>query len=173
MLRSVSPYPIRVLVLAAAVLAWTNCLSQEDADTTEVMAYSLTEAGFSKYRQATQKLQALPDGMSGNCDTDLGSMSIDESAAMFNTIPGAAAAIQSAGMTTREYVVFSWALIHNALAAWVAGQPGGSLPAGASQANVDFVRSHEAELQELNTSQQGDGCEDEEEMEFGEDDYEE
>ena len=63
-------------------------------------------------------------------------------------MPGAEAAVRSAGMTTHEYVEFLWSLIFTGLAAWASGEPGGQLPAGASQANVDFYKKHEAALKE-------------------------
>ena len=46
------------------------------------------------------------------------SQSIDQSAAKLNAAPDAKAAIQSAGMTARDYIVFSWSLVHNGWAAW-------------------------------------------------------
>ena len=60
--------------------------------------------------------------------------------------PGAQAAIQSAGMTSREYVVFMFSMMQNGMAAWALSQPGGKLPPGVSQANVDFFRKHEAAM---------------------------
>jgi hypothetical protein len=78
--------------------------------------------------------------------------------AKLNASPGAKAAIQSAGMTTREYVVFSWSLLQTGLAAWAVDQPGGKLPPGASKANVDFYKKNEAALQQLEGA--GGDCED-------------
>jgi hypothetical protein len=77
--------------------------------------------------------------------------------ARIDAVPGARDAIGSAGMTTREYVVFSWSLLQNGLAAWAISQPGGKLPPGVSKANVDFYKKHEAELQRLE-GQKSDDC---------------
>lgn len=151
---------LRRILLLAACLCSTAALAQDelDADTREVLAYTLSDAGLAKYIQATNNLAALADGMPGACDDDTGEGSIDEMAASLNAWPGASGAIRSAGMSTREYVVFSMSLVHNAIAAWSASQPGGSLPPGASQANADFVMRHEADLQGLNASAAGDDC---------------
>jgi len=79
-------------------------------------------------------------------------------AAKINAVPGAQAAIQSAGMPTREYIVFMWSMMQNGMAAWALTQPGGKLPPGISQSNVDFYKRHEAEMTALGDQP---GCEDE------------
>jgi hypothetical protein len=96
----------------------------QDRDAREVQGHVLTDAGLAKYTQATKKIAALPGG---DCDDD-DSQSIDQMTAKLNASPGARAAIQSAGMTTREYVVFTWSLLQTGLAAWAVDQPGGKLP---------------------------------------------
>jgi hypothetical protein len=118
----------------------------QDADTQEVLRYTLTEAGLTKYINATKKLATLPDSCE---DEDADANSIADLVAKIDGTPGAKAAIQSTGMTTREYAVFSLAMIHNGLAAWAVSQPGGKLPPGVSQANVDFLKRNEAKTKEL------------------------
>ncbi len=66
--------------------------------------------------------------------------------AKINSRPGAQAAIQSAGMTSREFVVFMFSMLQNGMAAWALKQPGGKLPPGISQANVDFFNKHETAM---------------------------
>lgn len=131
----------------------------QDADTREVQAYALTDAGLAKYTRATESLVALPGAA---CDDGQQAQSIRAMAARLDSIPGARAAIQAAGMTTREYVVFSWSLLQTGLAAWAVSQPGGKLPAGVSQSNVDFYKKHEAQLKRLERLKADDECEDEE-----------
>src|SRR5262245_7934776 len=124
-----------------------------DADTQEVMAYTLTEAGLSKFTKAAQNLASLPNGGPDQCDndddSDSESNSISDLAAKIDAFPGARAAVQSAGMTSHEYVVFTMSLLQNGLAAWALKQPGGKLPPGVKQANVDFVNSHGPQLDKL------------------------
>jgi hypothetical protein len=150
--------PFRVLAAFAFLLPQAG--AAQDRDTQEVQRYVLTGAALAKYRQAATKLAALP-GSGGSCDDDGDDdESIAGGVAKLEAVPGARAAIQSSGMTTREYVVFSWSIVHNTLAAWVVSQPGGKLPAGTSQANVNFVNQHEAELKSLPKAKEAD-CDEE------------
>jgi hypothetical protein len=152
------------VLLAAAVMMLTmpRFASSQDADTQEVLRYTLTDSGLAKYVQATRQLAALPGGVPGNCDDeDTESASLDEVVARVDAVPGAKAAIQSAGLSTREYMLFSLSLLQNGMAAWATSQPGGTLPPGVSKSNVDFVKKHDAELKQLEgLSKQGD-CGDE------------
>jgi hypothetical protein len=84
---------------------------------------------------------------------------LSESVGRIDAVPAAKAAIHSAGMTTREYVVFGLSLFQNGVAAWALDQPGGQLPPGVSRANVDFCRKHEAAIQKLRTLTKGDSDE--------------
>lgn len=139
------------LVGAALLFATPQIARAQDADTAEVQRYLLTDAGLAKYSQATKKLASLPrDSAACSDDGDgSGSQSIDQMAAKLGAVPGAKAAVQAAGMSLREYVVFSMSLLQNGLAAWALDQPGGKLPQGVSKANVDFVRKHDAQLKQL------------------------
>lgn len=156
-----------LLAASTMLLALPHGASAQDADTQEVLRYTLTDAGLAKYIQATKKLVALPG--SGCDDEDSESQqSLDDMVAKIETAPGAKAAIQSAGMTPREYVVFSMSLLHNGLAAWAVNQPGGKLPPGVSKANVDFVNSHGAQLAPLEDLKPEDACGEEAEEEVPE-----
>ncbi len=144
--------------LAAAALLVPSISAAQDADTKEILAYVLTDAGLAKYTAATKKLAALESANPGACDEDSEASSINEMTAKLNAAPGAKAAIQSSGLSTREYVVLSWSIMQNALAAW-AMSAGGTLPAGASKANVDFYRKHEAEIHQMEGLKSS-GCDD-------------
>jgi hypothetical protein len=139
------------LIGAALLLAGSHAARAQDADTAEVQRYVLTDAGLAKYSQATKKLASLPRDPAACSDEGdgSGSQSIDQMAAKLGAVPGAKAAVQAAGMSLREYVVFSMSLLQNGLAAWALDQPGGKLPQGVSKANVDFVRKHDAQLKQL------------------------
>ncbi len=156
-------------ILAALAMLQPGIAFSQDRDTQEIQRYVLTEAALAKYKQAARKLATLPAEATGACDDGDAAQSIAEVAARLDAVPAAKSAITSAGMTTREYVVFSFSLINNGLAAWAVSQPGGKLPPGTSQANVDFYKRHAAELESLPTSNE-DSCNEEE---AAEDDYSE
>jgi len=145
------------LAVAALLLTGPEVAGAQDKDAAEVQRYVLSDAALAKYSAATKNLAALPRG---DCtDDDSESQSIDQVAAKLAAAPGAKAAVQSAGMTPREYVVFSLSLFQNGLAAWALDQPGGKLPPGVSKANVDFVKRHGAELKRLEGVRPDGGCE--------------
>lgn len=160
--------------LAASCVAWAALsfpggTAAQDADAREVQRYVLTGAGLAKYTQATKKLAQLPAGKTQGCsdasddgDDDGGAdeQSIGSMVAKLESVPGAKAAVQGAGLTVREYVVFTLSLLQNGLAAWAVQQPGGKLPPGVAKANVDFVQAHDAELKQLQQYSRKDACPD-------------
>ena len=146
-----------LMVAAFAIALFIAAPSRAD-DTAEVASYKLTEAGLSKYMQATRNLVPLGKELA-NCDDDT-AMTLDAMVARLDAVPGAGAAIASAGMTTREYVVFGWAIVHNGMAAWLADQPDGTLPPDTSPANVEFYKAHEAALTEFAEQVDSDDCAD-------------
>lgn len=132
--------------------------SDAGSDAREIDAYRLTEAGLAKYTKATQNLGSLAKQMSEACDDerddsesedDGNAKSIDESVASFEAIPGVRTAMQSAGITTREYIVFTFSVFQSGMAAWVLDQPGGKLPPNVAMDNVNFYRKHEDALKKL------------------------
>jgi hypothetical protein len=157
-----------VLVTVASVILLAPVVSVAqgfpDRDAREISSYVLTEAALAKYIRASGNLKTAAQGMPDNCDSE-SAQSLDEMAARMDAQPGAQAAIQSAGMTTREYLVFSLSLFQNAMAAWAVSQPGGTLPPEVSKANVDFYRAHEQALQKLGPQQGADTCSDRDEAE--------
>jgi hypothetical protein len=140
------------IVASLAIAAAQSPAFAQDRDTREVSAYVMTEAGLARYTQATENLAAVPD--TGCADSASDEMSIDDQAAQIDAAPGAAAAIRAAGMTTREYVVFSWSLLQTGLAVWGQEQSG-TLPADANKANVDFYRKHRADWARLEAMKSG------------------
>ena len=64
-------------------------------------------------------------------------------------MPGAKAAVKSAGLTSREYVVFAFSLIENAYASYALEQPGGKLPPGVSMTNIEFLRKNSGVIEQL------------------------
>ena len=148
----------RALLSAFMALALPQFVAAEDADTKEVQSYILTASALAKYTDATQRLAALPASANACDEEDAETQTLAQIAAKLDAAPGAKAAIQAAGMTSREYVVFSMSLLHNGLAAWAVSQPGGKLPPGVSNANLDFMKKHDAELKGLEALKPRDDC---------------
>jgi hypothetical protein len=156
-------YAVLLTAISIALLAPAVAVAQgfPNRDAREISSYALTETALAKYTQATANLGDMSKQVLGNCDDDdgEGASSLNESAARIDAVPGAQAAIRSAGMTTREYVVVTWSLFEAGMAAWALEQPGGTIPPGVSRANVDFVRAHKASLEKLDNQGGSDLCE--------------
>jgi hypothetical protein len=159
----------KAFVVAAAIGLATPCIAaSSDSDHREISAYVLTETGLAKFKQATEKLSAVPgacERMDDGDDEGSGKESLDQMVAKLNAVPGAHAALQSAGMPTREYVIFMFSIIQSGMSAWAQGQ-NGKLPPGVSQANVDFFKKHEAEMEAIGDD---DPCDDDLAEEEGDD----
>jgi hypothetical protein len=132
-------------------------------DEQEIQNYVLTDAGLAKYSRAARQLAVMDAEQTGACEESEDgddAQTISDVVAKMDRHPAAKNAITSAGMNTREYVVFSFALLQTGLAAWAVDQPGGKLPPGTSKANLEFFRNHQAELQQLEGLNRGDDCDD-------------
>ena len=140
-----------VLILIVALLGPQASSAQNfpASDSREISSYALTETGLTKYTQALKNLGPLEKKLSGDCDDSEGAKMLADSVAKLNAVPGAQAAVKSAGMTSREYVVFSLSLFQTGMAAWALDQPGGKLPPGVSRSNADFYKQHAAAIQKL------------------------
>lgn len=153
---------VRILpvIAAIALMIPASAQAQVSRDTQEINAYVLTDAGVARYLKASEALKLAKGSMPSDCDDsdDSNGKSIDEMVAKLNTIPAARAAIQSSGMTTREYFVFTMSLFQTGMASWALAQPGGKLPPGVSMANVNFYRQHEAAMSRLGSDSESDEC---------------
>lgn len=158
--------PLRALWLAIC-LAWFPCSAVlADADSREVGAYRLTDAGLQKYLQAVRNLSELGAHAPGTCDdegADDGDdvTSIDAAVARIVATPGASKALQSAGMAPREFVVFSMSVLQAGLASWALEQPGGTLPPDVRMENVNFFRKNQAAMDKARQESTPGRCEDE------------
>jgi len=148
------------LGLAVGLLLASLSIAQSlpDRDTQEVSSYVLSEAALAKYTRAVANLQPLMKSMAQGCDDDQTAASLNAMAVRMDAVAGVKAAIQSAGMTTREYLVFSLSVFQNGLAAWALSQPGGKLPAGVQMSNVNFYRAHEAAFKQLGEQSKAADC---------------
>lgn len=149
-----------------------------DADTREISAYKLTDAGLAKFGNATRRLDEAVQRSPDLCDdraSDDGddAKTLDQLVAKLDADPRIRQAIQSAGMSTREYAVFSFAAMQAGMAAWALDQPGGKLAPGIAMDNVNFYRRNAATLTKIGEeSNAADSCEDESESGGDEEDVE-
>lgn len=152
-----------LLVTVAVALALVAPMAAEaqnlaDHDINEIASYMLTEAALAKYTKAVHKLQPLMGQLPKDCDQDESPQSLNGMAARMDGVPGVKSVLKAAGMTSREYLVFSWSMFQNGLAAWSLEQPGGKLPPRVKMANVNFYRAHEAELKKLGELTKHEDC---------------
>lgn len=135
-----------MLALLAPLVAGAQNLADRDAK--EVADYVLTESALKKYTQAVRNLQPFMGQVPQDCD-DENPKSLNDLSARLDGAPQVKSALKAAGMTSREYLLFSLSVFQNGMAAWALAQPGGQLPPGVKMANVTFYRAHEAELTKL------------------------
>ena len=151
-----------VLALAALLLGTPGRSTAQDADSREVAAYRLSEATLAKFLRASRAMAAAAkpapadtgddaedrdDDDDDDDDDAEDSKSIAEIAAFYDANPAARRAITGAGLTTREYVVFSFALFQAGMGAWLVEQQGWSkLPPDVARTNVEFYQRHKAQL---------------------------
>jgi len=143
--------PLVTIVSALALLVPMAVEAQglTDRDAKEISDYVLTDAALAKYTQAVRKLQPLKEQLQQDCDREDAQESLNGMAARMDKVSGVKSALKDAGMTSREYLVFSLSVFENGMAAWALEQPGGKLPPGVKMANVNFYRAHKAELEKL------------------------
>ncbi len=133
-----------------------------DRDTREINGYRLTDAALGKYTQAQARVAKLAQQSPGICDDadEDSAKSIDQLVAKLDATAGVRAAIQSAGMTTREYVIFSLAVFQAGMADWALSQPGAKLPAGVAMENATFYRQHQAAMKKMGETAKASECKD-------------
>ena len=142
--------PTVTVAFALALLApMAAAQNLADRDAKEVADYVLTEAALAKYTKAAHKLHPLKEQLQQDCDREDAPESLHGMAARMDAVPAVKSALQAAGMTSREYLLFSFSLFQNGMAAWALEQPGGALPPGTKPANVNFYRTHKADLEKL------------------------
>ena len=123
----------------------------------EVASYRMTAANLSKFISATQALKELEDE---NIDfeerlemEDPEDLDVDRIAAVFDGEPRVRSAIRGAGLTSREYVTFLFAMMQ-AMFGSIAVQMGGEqalddMPNGVLKDNIRFFLANQAAFQAL------------------------
>jgi hypothetical protein len=144
--------------LAAVVVAPGVATAQPkgNGDMATLAAYRLTEARLEQFDRANRAMievakdpavrrqaEALKDD-----DYEEEAKTIAEIAARMDRIPAVKKAIESSGMSSREYATFQLSLFQAFMAVAMQEMQGGKgqLPEGTPAENVAFVRKHKARL---------------------------
>lgn len=144
------------LVLAAAVAGDVRpaAAQRPEPDSAEVAAYRMTEAALARVRTASQAvidtlgLDPAGGGPTGG-DAPKGSGVVTRLAHEFSRRPAMLAAVESSGLTIREFTLF-WLSV--AFSQMVADAGEGALPpqlAWYPTENVEFYRRHREEIDAL------------------------
>ena len=156
-----------VLVLVFALLAavcgeQAHSATGGDADLRELSRYQLTMADVRKFEAANANLAKHPKEEQDDDDAeDEGdNESLDEMAARIESNPIARKAVEAAGLSARQYVVITMALLQASLAQYAVEQgadPGKiARETGVNPANIRFVKEHKAELEQMKNLRSGD-----------------
>jgi len=141
------PYVLAAIVAVAH--ASVAAAQSDDPDIKEINAYRLSEAKLAKFVQASRNLVAAvdanPELKSGELQKE--NPSLGEMAAFYDSKPPVKRAINSAGMTSREYVTFMLSMFQAGMMSWAAKQPGAKLPPDFPKENVAFYDAHQKEIE--------------------------
>jgi hypothetical protein len=146
-------------VFAASLFFGACAAFAQDADMEMLAEYRLTDEGLANFAQASRNVAAavkadpsLEDSVDVSDDA-----TIAELADLYDSHPVVRTAIESAGMTSTEYVTFLYSMIQAGMAAWMVEEYGQTeLPEGTPQENVDYYLANKDKFtalsKELETS---------------------
>jgi hypothetical protein len=123
--------------------------SLTERDTKEIADYVLTDAALANYTKAVHNLHPLKGQLQQDCDREDAQDSLNDMVARMDAVPAVQAALKAAGMTAREYILFSFSLFQNGMAVWAIDQSGGEMLPGIKPENVDFYRAHKIDVEKL------------------------
>jgi hypothetical protein len=154
------------VVLTAAVAspstAQTRTKARVDADAKEIQEYRLTSATLTKLGQVQENLYAAmkahPELGKGHADSadskedrEDEPKTLDDMAKRYDRIPEMKQAIVKSGLTSRQYVLATMAMMQAGMSAAVMEMPGAdkSKIAPAVQANIAFMKAHKTEIDRM------------------------
>jgi hypothetical protein len=142
---------------AVAADASAAAAQPEKLFTDEVSNYRLTVSAMQKFVQATQNLDALEDtdvDLDGRfSDMDEDDLDLGRIASAFDSEPAIKTAINGAGLTSREYLTFLFAMIQTTITAAMLEIGGDNALAQMENSvlkqNVMFLREHKEEFEAM------------------------
>ena len=144
---------ISILLLITA-FAFPHLLFAEftKEDEREINNYKLTTQKLGQFQKAIKNLigaiEKNPELLRNLKVQEHPEAGLSELVQLLDSMPDASQAVKESGMSSREYLTFYLALTYAGAGAMME-KAGAKLPAEYSKENVDFVRSHEQELQKL------------------------
>jgi hypothetical protein len=153
---------LQVFALAFLFFGAAEASAQQDADLEMLAEYRLTDDGLANFAQASRNVAAavkadpsLEDSVDASDDA-----TIAELAALYDSYPAVRKAIESADMTSTEYVTFLYSMIQAGMAAWVVEEYGQTeLPEGTPQENVDYYLANKDKFTALSKELQASSAE--------------
>ena len=112
-----------------------------DHDAKEIADYMLTEPALAKYTKAVHTLQPLMGQLAQDCDREEGSTSLNDMATRMDGVSGVKPALKAAGITSREYLVFSWSVFQSGMAVFGSAADGRQVAARCENGKRQ-LRSH-------------------------------
>ena len=151
---------VLLMVVAITVTATAQPMrnGRADADLREIQNYRLTTKTLARLAQVQENIYALlkanPDLAKRHADTDSrdeSAQTLDDMAKRFERIPEMRRAIVKAGLTPREYMLATMALLQAGMSAALIEAPGvdQNTIAPGVRANVAFVKAHQAEMDRM------------------------
>ena len=152
--KSLASYIKGTMLLGLAATTFAQSRPQDTKDIKEIAAFKLTTDGLTKFSKAARALDDMAKknpSLKERQDlfSDKPDKTIDETVREYERIPGLVSTIKTSGLTPREFVVLSYTLMANSMA--LANKQAGmkEMPPGASKANMDFIQTHQKEIQAL------------------------
>jgi hypothetical protein len=157
---------VALLGFAVAAAAAQPAGAPSALDHEAVLEYRLTEAALRKVIRATADMAELVKDpavvklieaekraqKNKEEEEDEKEATLDELAALYDRLPPVRRAITNAGLTPREYVIFSLATALAGMAQWAADQGASAADLDLTpvqKANLAFVKRHEADFKRL------------------------
>ena len=145
---------IVLIVCSLAPSAAAGQGAPADADARAIAAYRLSEATMTKFIAASRGMAAASranrDTAAEDEDDEETAKTIADVATFYDGQPALRRALASAGLTSREYVTFMFALFQAGMAAWLVERHGwDKLPPEIARENVVFYQRHKTRLDSL------------------------
>lgn len=164
---AISHIRLRGLLMAVAVgllvcfAAQAAAPAADDPDLQRVAQFRVNDQVMAKYIKAQEALMqaAKSHPELGNQEDQSDAKTLDETIARLDKQPVLRAALASAGMSTSDYVLCSFALMQSSIYAWGVQMQGqkmwAKIPPGIPTANTKWVIAHKAELEKLKAASGG------------------